>query len=104
MLQHREVLGDLHRVVRGDQRGRGGQLQGAGDTREVTERGRRRRGEERRVVVLAEGEDVETDLLGVPGDGQDVLNALRLGRGGAGRRVRRDVADREDSELHGFLK
>jgi len=31
-------------------------------------------------VVLAEREDVETDLLGVLGDRDDILDPLRLGR------------------------
>jgi len=51
-------------------------------------------------VVLTEREDVESDLLRVLGDRQRRLDPLGLGRGSTGRRVLRDVADREDSELH----
>ena len=59
VLQHRVVLGDLHRVVRGDQRRRRGQLQALRAAGQVAERRRGRGRHERRVVVLAEGEDVE---------------------------------------------
>ena len=101
VLQHRVVLGDLHRVVRGDQRRRGGELQALRAAGQVAERRRRRGRHERRVVVLAEGEDVEADLLGLLRDAQDGLETLGLGGGEARRRVGGDVADREDTELHG---
>ena len=56
--------------------------------------------EERRVVVLAEGEDVEADLLGLLRDRDGGADALVLGRDAAGDGVAGDVADREDAELH----
>ena len=101
VLQDREVLGDLHRVVGGDQRGRGGEDQAVGARREVAEQRGRRGADERRVVVLAGREDVEPDLLGLLGDRDRRLDPLVLGRRPSRGRVRRDVADGEDPELHG---
>jgi CxxC motif-containing protein (DUF1111 family) len=100
VLQHRVVLGDLHRVVGGDQRGRGGQQQPVGLPGQVAEQCRRRGRYERRVVVLAGGEHVEADLLGLAGDRQHRLDPLGLGRLPPGGRVGRHVADREHPELH----
>ena len=100
MLQHREVLGDLHGVVGRDQRGRGRQLERRGLCGDVREGRRGRGGPERRVVVLAEGEDVEPDLLGVLGDGQRRRDSLILRRGSTRGGGLGDVADGEDSELH----
>ena len=100
VLQHREVLGDLHRVVGGDQRGRGGQDDLVGACGDVAEHGGRRRRHERRVVVLAGGEHVEPDLLGLQRDGHHRLDPLGLGGRPTGGRVGGDVADGEDSELH----
>ncbi|GDY41023.1 hypothetical protein SANT12839_019050 [Streptomyces antimycoticus] len=51
-------------------------------------------------MVLAGGEDVESDLLGLARDGDGGPDAVRLGGGGPGRGVGRDVTDREDAELH----
>ncbi|CAM5579039.1 hypothetical protein SANTM175S_05850 [Streptomyces antimycoticus] len=51
-------------------------------------------------MVLAGGEDVESGLLGLARDGDGGPDALRLGGGGPGRGVGRDVTDREDAELH----
>jgi hypothetical protein len=65
VLQHRVVLGDLHRVVRGDERRRGRDDEALGLRGDVGERRRGRRRPERRVVVLAEREDVEAHLFGV---------------------------------------
>jgi hypothetical protein len=104
VLEHRVVLGDLHRVVGGDQRGRRRQLQPGGPRRDEAQRGGRRRGDEGRVVMLAQREDVEADLLRLERDGHERLDPLCLGLRSAGRRVRRDVADREDPELHGDSK
>jgi hypothetical protein len=52
-------------------------------------------------VVLARGEDVEADLLGLERNLDHRLNALVLGLGTTRRGVGRDIADREDPELHG---
>ncbi|MEY9211135.1 hypothetical protein ABH917_000581 [Thermobifida halotolerans] len=100
VLQHREVLGDLHRIVGGDQGGGGGQHDALGAGRDVAEHGRGGGGHERRVVVLAGGEDVQSDLLGLQRDRDHRLDPLGLGRGAPGGRVRGDVADGEDPELH----
>ena len=100
VLQHREVLGDLHRVVGGDQRGGGGEDELLGLRRDVGQRGGGGGREERAVVVLADGEDVHADLFGLLGDGDDVVDALLLGRGVAADRVAGDVADAENAELH----
>ncbi len=104
VLEHRVVLGDLHRVVGGDQRGGRRQLQRRGLRGDAGQRRGGGGGEERRVVVLAEGEDVEPDLLGLLGDGEDGLDPLGLGGRATGGRVGRDVADREDAELHVRLR
>ncbi len=61
-----------------------------------------RRGHERRVVVLADREDVESHVIGTLGDAHDVRDALVLALRDAGRGVGGgDVSDGEDSELHG---
>jgi hypothetical protein len=104
VLQHRVVLGDLHRIIRGDQRRRRRQLQPAGLRRDVCQRRRRRRGEEGRIVVLAEREDVQTHLLRLLRDGDHCLDPLRLSGRAAVRGVSSDVADREDAELHRDLQ
>lgn len=100
VLEHGVVLGDLHRVVRRDERRRSRQDEGfcrAGDAGE----GRRGRGgEEGRVVVLSEGEDVEAGLFGVLRHDEDVGDALGFGGGASGRRVGGEVGDAHDSELH----
>ena len=101
VLQHRVLLGDAHRVVRRDQRGAGGEDQALGGGRDVGQQGGRRGGEERRVVVLADREHVEPDLLGLLRDRHDGVDPLRLARRLARDGVPGDVADREDSELHG---
>ena len=100
MLQHREVLGDLHRVVRGDQCGGGGQDQALGARRDPAQHGGRRGGHERRVVVLAGGEHVEADLFGLERQRGHRLDALVLGGGPAGGGVCGHIADGEDPELH----
>jgi hypothetical protein len=51
-------------------------------------------------VVLAGGEHVETDFLGLAGDRHHRLDALRLAGRLPRRGVGRDVADGEDAELH----
>ena len=76
VLEHREVLGDLHRVVRGDEGRRGREDEPLGLRGDVRERRRGRGRPERRVVVLAQREDVESDLLGVLGDGDRVADPL----------------------------
>ena len=100
VLQHREVLGDLHRVVRRDEGGRRGQDQPLCPRSDVAEQGSRRGGDERRVVVLAGGEDVETDLFRLLRDRHHGRDPLGLRRCAAGRRVGSDVSDAEDPELH----
>src|SRR5690606_21312473 len=58
------------------------------------------RAEEGRVVVLAQGEHIQTDLLCVPRDGHHRADPLMLGGGPTRGWVGGDVADREDAELH----
>jgi hypothetical protein len=101
VLEHREVLGDLHRVVGGDEGGGRREDQPLGTGGDVAEHRGRGRRHERRVVVLAGGEDVEAGLLGLQRDGDHGLDALAFGRRPAGGRVGRDIADAEDPELHG---
>ncbi len=103
VLQHRVVLRDLDRVVGGHQGHRRAQHDPLRQRRDVAEQRRRRRRDERRVVVLAECEHVEPDLVGTLGDPDDVADPLGLAVGVAGRRVRGDVTDGEDSELHDLL-
>src|SRR6266536_6672810 len=67
---------------------------------DVAEHGGGRGRHERLVVVLARGEDVEPDLLGLLGDRHHRLDPRLLGWHPPVRRVRRDVADSEDPELH----
>jgi hypothetical protein len=50
--------------------------------------------------MLADGEHVEADFLGLLRDLHDGVDALGLGWRLAGDRVPGDVADREDPELH----
>ena len=100
VLQHREVLGDLDRVVGGDERGRGREqepLRLGGDIGQ--QRGRRGR-HERGVVVLAGRENVQTHVVGLLGDGNGGLDAFVFARRATRRGIRRDVPDREDPELH----
>ena len=100
MLEHREVLGDLDRVVGRDQRGRGRQQELVGLRGDVAQRGRGRAAEERLVVVLTDGVEVEADLFGLLGDRDGRLDALVLAGGVTRRRVGGDVAHREDADLH----
>ena len=74
------VLRDEHRVVGRDQRGRRGEDDLLGLGADVGERGRRRGGDERRVVVLAGGEHVQPDLLGLLRDRDGRLDPLVLRR------------------------
>lgn len=100
MLEHREVLGDLHRVVGRDEGGGGGEDEPVGAGGDPAEHGGGRGGDERRVVVLAGGEDVQADLLGLQGDGGHRLDAVVLARRGAVGGVGGDITDRENAELH----
>ena len=100
MLQHRVVLGDFDRVVRRDQRHSGAEDDPLGQRGDVRQQSRRRRREEGRVVVLADREHIELDLVSAAGDLDDRLDSLGLARRVAGDRVPRDIADGEDSELH----
>ena len=100
MLEHRVVLGDLDRIVRRDQRRRGRQHQSLCLCRDIAEHCRRGGGHEGRVVVLAGGEDVETDLFGLERDGHHDLDALGLAHSVTGCWVGRHVTDCEDPELH----
>ena len=101
VLEHRVLLGDPHRVVGRDQRGRRGDDEALGRRRDVGQQGGRRAAEEGRVVVLADGEHVHADFLGLLRDLHHRVDALRLARRVVGGRVAGDVADREESELHG---
>jgi len=98
------VLRDQHRVGGGDERRRGGENHPLGLRADVGQRRGGVRGDERRVVVLARGEDVETDLLGLLRDRDGGLDPLMLGGGAAGGGVGGDVPDAEDSDLHRGLE
>jgi hypothetical protein len=100
VLEHRVILGHLHRVVGGDQRHRRAENDVLCARRDVGEQRRRRGGEERRVVVLADGEDVEPHLIRALGDANDRIDPLRFARRDAREGITRHVADRENSELH----
>src|ERR1700712_3359048 len=100
MLQHREVLGDLYRVVRGDQRGGGGEDDPLGLCRDVGQRGGGGGREERPVVVLADGVDIHADFLDLFRDRHRGLDPLLLRGRAAGGGVRSDVADAEYADLH----
>src|SRR4029077_16293373 len=67
---------------------------------DVGQRRGRRRGDEGRVVVLADSDDVEPDLLCLLGDLHGRLDALVLRRRPTRRRVWRHVSHGEDAELH----
>lgn len=100
MLEHRVVLGDLHRVIGGDQSDRGRKDDALGPRRDEGEQGRRRGVEERRIVVLADREDVQARLIGMRRHLDDRVDPLALARCAPGRRIPADVADGEDPELH----
>ena len=96
------VLGETHGVVRRDQRRRRGEDELLRLRRDVSQQDWRIRGrDERRVVVLAGGEDVHADFFCLLRDGERGLDPFMLGgrlaRGG----VCGDVADGEHAELHG---
>ncbi|NYG36265.1 hypothetical protein BJY28_000734 [Janibacter alkaliphilus] len=95
------VLGQAHRVVGRDERGRGGEDDPLGLRGQVGQQDRRvGGGGEGRVVVLAGGEDVQADLLGLLGDRHGGLDPLVLAGRPAGGGVGGQVADAEDAELH----
>src|SRR5690606_29351481 len=100
VLEHRVLLGDADRVVRGEEGGRGGQDEPLGQGGDVGRPRGGRGGEERRDAVFADAEDVHADLFGLAGDLDDRVDPFRFGGRLAGDGVARDVADREDSELH----
>src|SRR5674476_964052 len=100
MLEHRVVLGDLHRVVGRYQGRRGGQDDPLGAGGDVAQQGGRGRGHERRVVVLSGREDVQADLLRLERDRDHRLDALVLGGRAAGGGVGGDIPHGEDTELH----
>ena len=54
--------------------------------------------------MLARREHVQADLLGLERDGDHDLDPLVLADGLAGGGIGRDVADRENAELHGGLE
>ena len=54
-------------------------------------------------MVLADPEDVEPDLLGELDLLQEVAQPLRLACGEAAGRVRRDVGERVEADLHGEI-
>src|SRR5699024_12603425 len=95
------VLGDAHGIGGGDQGGRRRQVQGRGLRSDIGQQDRRvGRRYERRIVVLAGGEDVETDLFGLLRDLDGVLDPLMFGDGGAVGGIGGDVPEGEDSEFH----
>jgi len=100
MLEHRVVLGDLHRIVGRDQGRRSREDQPLGPRGDVAEHRGGGGRHERRVVVLAGGEHVQTDLLGLEGNGDHRLDPLGLAWRATGGGIGSDVADAEDPELH----
>jgi hypothetical protein len=100
VLEHRVLLGKLDRVIRGDQRHGRAQDDPLRVRCDEREQGRRGGRHERRVVVLSEGEHVEADLVGATCDPDDVPDPLGLALRVTRHRVRGDVADGEDAELH----
>src|SRR5699024_8894112 len=101
VLEEGVILGDLHRVVGGDQGGGGGEQQVLGLRCDIGEVGGGGGWDEGWVVVLAGGEDIEADLLGLERDLGHRVDALALGRGGAVGGVGGYVTDGEEAELHG---
>ena len=94
------LLSQTHRIVGGDEGGRGGQEQLVRACGDVGQQGRGRRWREGRVVVLPGGEEVQTCLLGQDRHLDSVLDALVLTGCLTGSRVGGDISHREDSELH----
>ena len=104
VLQVGVVLRDAHRVGGGDQGGGRGQLQPLGLRRDARQQdGRVPRRHERRVVVLARGEDVQAHLLRLLRDLDGGPDPLVLGGGASRGGVLGDVPDGEDAELHVVL-
>ena len=75
VLEHGVVLGDLHRVVGRHERHRGAQDDLLRERGDVAEQGGRGDRDERRVVMLAEREDVEADLVRSLRDPHQVADA-----------------------------
>ena len=100
MLQHRVVLGDLHWIVRGDERGGGGQKDTFGLRADVGERCCGRRREKWRVVMLSDSTYIQPDILSVLRNGHDRINAFLLGWRVTRCRVTRNIRDAKDSKLH----
>ena len=101
VLEHRVVLGDLHRVVRGDQRRRGRELQPSSSAPRCSRawwsatRARTAGCGARRVAKTSRPTSSAFCAIATI-----ALIRSRLGRRAAGGRVGGDVADGEDSELH----
>jgi hypothetical protein len=100
VLQHGEVLGDLDRVIVGDQGRRGGQDDLVGLRGDVAQHRGRRGRDEGGIVVLAGGKHVESNLFGLESDLHHRLDPLRLGRGATVGRVGGHVTNTEYAELH----
>jgi len=100
MLEHREVLRDLDRIVGRDQRRRGRQDESLRLRGDVAEHRRGRRRHEWRIVVLPGREHVQTDFLGLERQSDHPLDPLGFRRRAAGDGIGGDITDREDPELH----
>jgi hypothetical protein len=94
------ILGDFHRIVGGDKRGRRGEGDGARLAGDVAQDRRRRADGERPVVVLTEGEDVEAGLFGVLGEPCESQETFVLGGLLTGVRIEPDLPDGEYSKFH----
>ena len=99
VLQHRVLLRDTDRVVRGDQVVAVVTISflvvAAMNASSVVGRGR----EERRVVVLADREHVQPDFLGLLRDPYDRVNPVGLASRVPRHRIPGDVADGKDPEI-----
>ena len=102
MLQGSVILGDAHRIGSCNQRGRGGKNDILRLRRNVGQRGCGGGGDERRVMVLPDGNHIQTDFFCLLGDFDDVLLTFVFADGLARNRVGRDVANAKDTELHDF--
>ena len=96
VLEHAEVLGDLDRIVGGDQCRRRRQNDALGLRGDVSQQRGRRRRHEGRVVMLAGGEDIQADLFDFLRDGYGRTDPISFRRCNAGCRVRCDVSYGED--------
>lgn len=103
MLQHSEVLGDLHRTIGGDHRGGRGENDSLRLRGDVCQQGLRGRSDERVVMVLTNRIDVHSDLLNLLGDRHRGLDSITFRRHPISRRIRGDVANAKDTDPQGML-